>query len=559
MTTPSASRTDRRGWLEAPLLLPRLPSEVAFGFVGSALPTDLSAEIRIEAHRLSPGRARALLERAGAVAGAELATDAAGPGGRAAEMSLEVESVAELARRVAAREQELWRVGVSLHAFGRRARRVERVRAYLARRWEALGFRTRVPVYEATEVAAPPLFSGAERRPTGYWHTLHTDGVAAFFPFADESVAEPDGVLLGLTLAEAAPVFVNRWSHASHSWGIFGATGSGKSFAAALFAMRERWKQPGLSVAVLDPLGEFGAFARALGGSVIALGAGSGGRLNPLDPATTGGDRAEKAGRVGTLVRALFPSLRDEEAAVLDRSVRRLFETGPAVPTFSDLIAEVERRGAEAGRLPTLLEVFRSGSLRRLDGPTEVSLAGSPLVFDFRGVPDDQMAFHLACALDAVYGRIRASRGPALAIVDEAHFLVRHPATAEFLDRVVRHVRHFRAGLVVLSQNPEDFLRTDTGTSLLRNLRATLLLRLQSVSASARAFFGLTADEAEWLPRARLPGEAGYSEGLLRLGPAHVPLAVVASSPEYEFLAESLVAPAAEDASRAPERRPPSS
>ena len=33
----------------------------------------------------------------------------------------------------------------------------------------------------------------------------------------------------------------------------------------------------------------------------------------------------------------------------------------------------------------------------------------------------------------------------------------------------------------------------------------------------------LTPAEAAWLPRARLPKEAGYAEGLLRLGAAHLP------------------------------------
>ena len=39
--------------------------------------------------------------------------------------------------------------------------------------------------------------------------------------------------------------------------------------------------------------------------------------MNPLDPSTTGGDAEEKAMHVGAILRALFPSLADEEVAVL--------------------------------------------------------------------------------------------------------------------------------------------------------------------------------------------------------------------------------------------------
>jgi len=48
----------------------------------------------------------------------------------------------------------------------------------------------------------------------------------------------------------------------------------------------------------------------------------------------------------------------------------------------------------------------------------------------------------------------------------------------------------------------------------------------------------LTEAEHEWLTRARMPAEAGYAEGLLVFGRWmwHLPIAVVASTPEYEFL-----------------------
>lgn len=46
----------------------------------------------------------------------------------------------------------------------------------------------------------------------------------------------------------------------------------------------------------------------------------------------------------------------------------------------------------------------------------------------------------------------------------------------------------------------------------------------------------LTKVEAEWLPRARLPKEAGYAEGLLYLTWGKLPVAIVASTPEYEYL-----------------------
>jgi Helicase HerA, central domain len=530
----------RTGRIDAPFVVPSLPSEVAFGFLGRLVPTTLRAEVRLQVHRIPPERALTLLDQARAVAAAELLSGGSEPGARPVELEREAESAQEIARRIAAREQELWRVGVSVHALGADPGRAETMRADLLRRFRAAGFRPRVPTYEAAPAAGTPDLTGTERRPPGYWHTLHTDGVAAFFPFVEESVTEPAGVLVGLLLDDVSPVFLDRWSHASHSWGVFGSTGSGKSFFTALTAVRSLWLRPELEIVILDPLGEFTGLARVLGGRVLSVADGRDGRWNPLDPSTTGGDAVEKAGRVGAILRALFPSLLDEEVAVLDTALRRLYDRSTSAPELSDLIEEVARTPGGTGRLGALLEVFRSGSLRHLDGPTTSSWSEGLTVVSLVGVPEGHLPFHLAYLLDAVYGRVRARPGPKLVILDEAHLLARDPATGAFLDRLVRHLRHFETGVMVISQNPDDFLGNDHGRSLLRNLRATFLLRLSEVSAQTAAFFQLTGAEAEWLPRARLPREAGYSEALLRFGPSHLPLALIASTPEFELLQGAL-------------------
>ncbi|MCI4339708.1 MAG: DUF87 domain-containing protein [Thermoplasmata archaeon] len=530
----------RAGRVDAPLVLPQLPSEVPFGFLGRLVPTTLRAEVRLQIHRIPPDRALALLDRAQAVASAELASGASDDGARPVELEREAESAVEIARRVAAREQELWRVGLTVHALGANPARAEGARAELLRRFRAAGFRPRVPTFEAGPAAATPDLTGTERRPSGYWHTLHSDGVAAFFPFADESVTEPSGILVGLVVDEASPVFLDRWAHSSYSWGVFGATGSGKSFFAALTILRSLWMRPDLDVVVLDPLGEFAGLAELLGGRVLTVADDRDGRWNPLDPASTGGDRVEKAGRVGAILRALFPSLLDEEVAVLDAALRRLYDRGPNAPELSDLIEEVAAAPGGTGRLASLLEVFRSGSLRHLDGPTTLVWAPGLTVVSLVGVPEGHLPFHLAYLLDAVYARVRARPGPKLLVLDEAHLLARDPATGAFLDRLVRHLRHFETGVVVVSQNPDDFLGTEQGRSLLRNLRAAFLLRLSQVSDGAASFFQLTPAEVTWLPRARLPRETGYSEALLRFGPSHLPLALIASTPEVELLQRAL-------------------
>jgi len=273
-----------------------------------------------------------------------------------------------------------------------------------------------------------------------------------------------------------------------------------------------------------------------MGGTVVRPQDGGTGRLNPLDPVTTAGDRREKAARVVTMLRALWPSLTDEEASTLDSAVSRLYSRDAGEPTFSGLTQELAPAGGGAGRLAALLEVFRSGSLRGLDGPTTLRIDDRLVSVDLRGIPEEQLPFHLAYLLDWTYHRLSSRPGPKLVLLDEAHLVARHAGTTEFLDRAVRHLRHYDAGMIVVTQNPDDLLATASGRSLLRNLSACAFLRLPEVSEACRAFFGLSESEATWLTKARLPADAGYAESLWRIGPWHLPLAVVASTPEFELL-----------------------
>jgi len=528
----------RRGRLDGTLLARTLPKAVPFGFLSRVLPTSRTFEFRLQLHRIGRDRALSMVRSAAVVAEAEIESGGARD---LPELELEAESAHDLERRLAANDQQLFRVGLSFHALATSPASLERERAELARRLAALGFGMSTAPYEAAAASAAPALDGSEPRPPGYWQTLPTDAVAAFFPFVDEAIVEPHGVLVGLLLDDAAPVFLDRWRHASYSWGVFGATGSGKSFAAALLALRTRWMTTGLEVYIVDPLGEFAGLAGPLGATVVGVGRNAPARFHLLDAATTGGDLPEKAARVVTALRAAFPSLADEEVALLDASVARLY-AGVERPTLARL-REIVLAADRPGRLAGLLDVFVSGSLAHLDRVAVEPPPTGSLVVDLHEVPAGQRAFHLAVVLDALYGRIRRDDRPKLLVIDEAHLLARDPATAEFLDRIVRHVRHYRTGVVLLSQNPDDFLGTDGGRSLLRNLRATLLLHLAEVSEATRRFFALTDAEAGWLPQCRLPREAGYSEGLLRFGPSHLPVAVVASTPEFELLARSLRSP----------------
>ena len=148
---PSFERVGRR--FRAPLLIRQFPPEVPFGFVGRILPTTETIDLTVEAHRIDPARALAMLHRAQSVAAAELV--AGGNGASPSELDTERVSAEDLGREIARRTQELWKVGVRFVAMGPSRARVEAVRARLEERLARFGFRIVIPRFETAETLAP--------------------------------------------------------------------------------------------------------------------------------------------------------------------------------------------------------------------------------------------------------------------------------------------------------------------------------------------------------------------------------------------------------------------
>lgn len=456
---------------------------------------------------------------------------------RVAVLEQEAAGTRRLESDLVGRRSRLWDVLVGFRGRGRSGPEAERSLRSLQEDLPPLGYRLQDSRFRASALTAA-------LEPGGRWeadwgHPLPQEGLACLLPLWEDRLEERGGVLVGVHADHGTPVIVNRFVHPSHSSVIFGETGSGKSYASALGWMRLRYFHPDLSVMVLDPLGGLAEVVRALGGEVIRVGSAAL-RINPLDPATTGGDTRAKAARVGVMFRAMFPSLTDEESALVDTALSRLYaRPGQEAPVLSDLVRSLGGLAQPPTRLLRLLSTAVEGSLRGLDGATQIDLASPLLGFDLSRVTSEELPFFLTLLLDLVYGEVRRRPGKKLVVLDEAHYLARSPATASFLDYLVRHVRHFEAGLELLSQNPEDFLRGSTGGSVLMNVDSATLLRLRDGGAPVAELLGLTANEVDFVRKAAMPKDRGYSEGIFRSGGLHFPLAVIASDEEDAFLRQA--------------------
>lgn len=524
--------------VSAPLVVRRFPQALDVPALAPAGRTDLpfTTVVRFQAMPTALALRRVREERANVEAELDSLRSRADP--RAAVLRQEATAAEGLERELVSRSTRLWETVTGFILQGRSESEVLSRGRSLEEPFRWAGYSFHDPEYRVGPLLG--LLSPGEGREESLSHPMTDDGVGALLPLWEDRLDEPGGSLLGLHALEATPLFWDRFAHPSHSSAIFGETGSGKTYASAIGWTRARYFRPNLSVFVLDPLGGLGAVLQALGGTLFRAGVDEL-AVNPLDPSTTGGDVRAKTARVILLLRSLFPSLSDEEAATVDTLLSGLYSERPpeSPPLLEDLHEALSDAAGAPPRLARLLEPLLRGSLTHLNRPTTIDLRSQMLGFDLSGLTSEELPFHLTLFLDLIYGEMRRRPGPKLLVIDEAHYIARSPAVARFLDYLVRHVRHFEGGIEIVSQNPADFLGDEHARSILLNVDSVLLLHLKDGGEGVAPLLGLAAEEVEWLRGAALPGSRGYAEGIFRTGDIHLPVAIVSADEEHELLQEA--------------------
>ena len=251
---------------------------------------------------------------------------------------------------------------------------------------------------------------------------------------------------------------------------VLGQIGRGKSALVKTYLLRQA--AFGRQVAVLDPKGEYGQLARALGSRALALAPGGPVRVNPLDaPADLPGAAVSRQRLVllGTLAGACLQrplSPREHTAlelalgAVTDASLQR--SSGP--PVLPEVVRALLRPLAESARTvgttKTVLEQDGRDvglELRRLvegdlagmfDGPTSAGIGpdSGVLVLDLSAVyHSEALGALMVCAsawLQAMTARAEANT---ILVVDEAWAVLTDLAVARYLRSSWKLARRERA------------------------------------------------------------------------------------------------------------------
>ena len=327
--------------------------------------------------------------------------------------------------------------------------------------------------------------------------------------------------------------------------------GAGKSYFVKLMALRSLLA--GVDFLIVDPEDEYRAVCTAADGQYVRLAAASGQHLNPFDvpPAGTPADSvdplAEQVAALLGLLEVMLAepgrALQTNERAILDRALYATYAAAgitpdphtharPA-PLLRDLHAVLRAMPGElTAGLATRLERYVTGSLAAglFAGPTNLALDRQLIVFNTQRLEEElrPLATHLIAGF--VWHRVRRERRPRLLVIDEAWSLLRYPEGGAFISSMARRARKYYLGLVTITQDAADFLRSDHGRAVLVNAAMKLLLRQEPATMDVVAdAFQLSDDE-----RQSLLG-AGKGEGLLIARGARLALSIEASPAEHRL------------------------
>lgn len=383
---------------------------------------------------------------------------------------------------------------------------------------------------------------------------LDTGSLATTFPFTSSSLTMTSGVLYGLASRTRSPVIIDPFdpSLENANLSVFAMAGAGKSYFVKLTAIRNL--MAGIDFLIVDPEDEYRAVCDAASGQYIRFASSSNHHLNPfdlpppdMDPAAhqAADPLAEQVmsllGLLGVMLADSNASLTGAERAVLDRAIYATYadagiSVDPAThrripPTLANLHATLAGLPDEpASRLAVRLRRFVSGSLAAglFAGQTNLELNRRLVVFNIQSLEEELRPLAMHVIANFIWGRIRRDRKPRLLVIDEAWSLLRYPAGGAFVSDMARRARKYYLGLITITQDAADFLRSEHGRAVLTNSGMKLLLKQDGTTLAPIAdAFGLTPAERQYLLG------AGKGEGLLFGRGARVQLTIEASAMEH--------------------------
>jgi conjugal transfer ATP-binding protein TraC len=376
---------------------------------------------------------------------------------------------------------------------------------------------------------------------------LNSGPASSLFPFVSPELTSDKGILYGINMHNNSLVIFDRFSLENANSVVFAKSGAGKSYATKIQVLRSM--MVGNNVIIIDPENEYQNLANAIGGSYFKISLTSQNHINPFDiPLMPEGEEPADVFKshvlnLTGLVKLMLGSVTPEEDSILDRVITETYasrditaENFGAIkelkpPLLEDLQIILQNTDGGAA-LSQRLDKFTHGSYAGFtNAPTNIDIKNRLIVFSIRDLEEELRPIAMYIVLNFVWNLIRSELRPRLLIVDEAWWMMKYKDSASFLFGLVKRARKYFFGITTITQDVEDFIKSEYGRPIVTNSAMQLLMKQSpsSIEAVAKAF-DLTEGEKSLLL------EAGVGEGLFFAGLKHVAIRIIASYTEDQII-----------------------
>ena len=395
--------------------------------------------------------------------------------------------------------------------------------------------------------------------------TMDTACLTASYPFLFGAVHHETGNLLGFHAHTGSLYIADPYVYQNHNIIVAGTSGSGKSYSVKLDLMRSLMRKPRMWIYIIDPLREFGDTTLALGGQLVFVGNATT-VLNPFDIdepskniSATEVPESPFQSKLAYLEGLFSLVLADEDdyhLSILMDAIHGLYQDhgitedpetwNRTPPVLADLVTKLAAlaasnqdvaRAAALRRLEAKLAPKANGPLKPLNGHTNVDTRSRVVTFDLNSLDEKWYRVFMFVVLEFIQRRTFSDvKDPKRIVVDEAWLLMDHEETSRALDHLSRHVRHYHAGLTLITQTPESFLENKHGRAVLANTMQTFLFRQRHVPSDVREAYGLDEEDARMLLRIGQAQHMDHSECVYIAGNDKAYLQIHSSPAEHRLI-----------------------
>jgi len=378
---------------------------------------------------------------------------------------------------------------------------------------------------------------------------INTEPLSSIFPFVSFDLSSNEGILYGINKHNNSLVLFDRFTLPNANSVIFGVSGGGKSFMVKLEMLR--YLMLGVDGIIIDPENEYKFLADAVGGSFFNISLSSDDHINPFDLPKPREDerpadvlRSNIINLVG-LMRVMLGGLTPEEDGIMDKAITETYaakdispDSDPKLwgkelpfPIMSDL--EEVLLGMEGTEsLVKRLQRFTKGIYSNFfNQPSNIDINKRLIVFGIRDMEDELRPMALFIILRYIWKTITSELKKRILVIDEAWWLMQNEDGASFLFGTVKRARKYWLGVTTITQDVNDFMKSNYGQPIITNSSLVMLLKQNSATIeTVKKTFNLTDEEKMILL------DTPVGEGIFFAGLKHVLIKIVASYTEDQII-----------------------